>query len=147
MIRVILILFISIPAFYCTPKAPLSEDLLNRIRIDSTKTPYLKHPLDNEAPFQHPIAYEGEWEYQIPFYYRNLTLRKDSSFTYYDRGCTGSCFTEGRWSFQYEAIVLNSDKKYQETSLPVIETIQEPAPISSAEITTSDDTSQAQGYI
>lgn len=55
----------------------------------------------------------GEWEYSFPFYSSELTINKDSTFRFHERGCMGHGYSEGKWTFSANRLTLLSDEKYK----------------------------------
>lgn len=75
---------------------------------------------------QHPVSYNGDWNYNFPFYSSLLHIDKDGSFTFHERGCAGHGYSEGRWTTDKRDILLTSSDSYSSPKdLKIIEIKQE----------------------
>lgn len=76
---------------------------------------------------KHPTSYIGEWSYSFPFYSSSLLIKEDGTFTYHDRGCTGSSYSEGTWTQIGLDIVITSYQQYApDKQVELIEIDSEP---------------------
>ena len=83
----------------------------------------------NLKPPARPISVSlfGKWTYSFAFYYSELTIKEDGTFKFYDEGCTGSEYTEGKWAYNGKTILLTSFEKYASGKAPEPVQISPPA--------------------
>ncbi|WP_153801113.1 hypothetical protein [Foetidibacter luteolus] len=60
-----------------------------------------------------PLSLQGVWEFSVPFYGRELTVKENGKFTYYDRGCMAQSYSEGNWEKSGNDLLLTSLEKYR----------------------------------
>lgn len=59
-----------------------------------------------------PPEFVGDWEKSYPFAVTNISISPDGRFKYRHQGCLGISFTEGKWSQEFNDIILDSDSIY-----------------------------------
>jgi hypothetical protein len=52
--------------------------------------------------------FNGRWRYSMPFYYSELILNGDGTFTFHDQGCYGQRFSQGQWTNEKNIVRLIS---------------------------------------
>ena len=77
---------------------------------------------------RHP-ALCGLWMNSIFMYSRALRFHNDGTFSFYDRGCTGKEYTEGRWEQIGNEVALTSFDKYKQEQQPFVVTESKPVEI------------------
>lgn len=61
---------------------------------------------------KHAAEFIGDWEKVYPFAITNISISPDGRFKYRQHGCLGISITEGKWSKEFNDIILESDSIY-----------------------------------
>jgi hypothetical protein len=100
-------------------------------QVKLTITPELLPLKTEQNATRHPSLC-GLWTYGIFMYSRTLKLYNDGTFSFFDQGCLGKGYSEGKWSQIDNEVILTSFDKYKQEQKPVEVTESKPVEITEA---------------
>ena len=103
------IILLSLLFSSCSSKEKQAEVIDQRFQL--VQASLYAAPFNVDLPI-HPLSLIGEWNSSGFIYSTDLSIKPDSTFIFELRGCTGTCYSEGKWTSSGGILILKSHERF-----------------------------------